>query len=185
MGKVEEELSRKDGVDAADPDAEALRAKLGEGFVSVRAHRGQVTAEVSPSALREAARLLLEVRGFSLLSHVSGVDCLELPAPRRFKVVYDLLDLGRAKRFRLEVFCEDDLAPAVPSVGDIWPAALAHECEAYDMVGIRFEGHPALERILTPEGFEGYPHRKDFDIGREPVEFTFRETPLGKPAAKD
>lgn len=180
---MEEELSREAAAEISDPDVEALRAEMGEGAVSVRTHRGQVTAGVVPGDLRKAARLLRDARGFALLSHVSGVDCLELPAERRFKVIYGLLDLSRAKRFRLEVFCEDDLAPGVPSVGDIWPAALAHECEAYDLLGIRFEGHPNLERILTPEGFEGYPHRKDFDIGTEPVEFTFRDTPPGKPAA--
>ena len=57
------------------------------------------------------------------------------------------------------------------------------ESEAYDLVGIVFEGNENLERILTPEGFEGFPHRKDFDISAEPVAFSFRDTPEGKPEA--
>ncbi|MBT3820230.1 MAG: NADH-quinone oxidoreductase subunit C, partial [Nitrospinaceae bacterium] len=114
---------------------------------------------------------------------LAGVDCLELPVSYRFKVTYSLLDLDRAKRIRLEVPCGDDLAPSLPSVAGVWPTAAPHECEAFDLVGIDFEGNENLERILTPEGFEGYPHRKDFDISAEPVAFSFRSTPEGKPKA--
>ena len=135
--------------------------------------------------LVEAARFLRDERGFSMLSFLAGVDCLELPVPYRFKVTYALLDLDRAKRLRLEVACEDDLEPRLPSVCGVWPGAAPHESEAYDLVGIVFEGNENLERILTPEGFEGFPHRKDFDISAEPVAFSFRDTPEGKPEALD
>ncbi|MEK6709003.1 MAG: NADH-quinone oxidoreductase subunit C [Nitrospinota bacterium] len=168
----------------ADPDVQALRARFGAAVRAARAHRGQIAVEIAPSALLDAARFLRDQRGFRLLSYVAGVDCLELPAPHRFKAVYSLLDLGRAKRLRLEVPCEDDLEPRLPSVASVWPAAACHESEAFDLVGIVFEGHPGLERILTPEGFEGHPHRKDFDVSAEAVEFTFRPTPQGKPGAR-
>ncbi|MEE9276279.1 MAG: NADH-quinone oxidoreductase subunit C [bacterium] len=171
--------------EASDPDAAALRAALGEGVRAVRRHRGQLAVEIAPPALLEAARLLRDSLGYAQLSFVAGVDCLDLSVPHRFKAVYGLLNLERGARIRLEAPCEDDLDPRLPSVSGVWEAAARHECEAFDMVGIVFEGHPGLERILTPEGFEGHPHRKDFDIGREPVEFTFRETPAGKPEAKE
>lgn len=169
----------------ADPDVNALRERFGEAVHAVRAHRGQLSVELSPAALLGAARFLRDERGFKLLSFVAGVDCLELPVTYRFKVTYSLLDLDRAKRLRLEVPCKDDLEPVLPSVCGVWPGANMHESEAFDMLGIRFEGHPDLKRILTPEGFEGYPHRKDYDVSAEPVEFTFRETPEGKPEAKE
>lgn len=168
----------------ADADVRALRARFGGAVLAARAHRGQIAVELAAPALLEAARFLRDERGFKLLSYVAGVDCLELPSPHRFKASYALLDLGRAKRLRLEVPCGDDLEPRLPSVASVWPAAACHESEAYDLVGIVFEGHPNLERILTPEGFEGHPHRKDFDVSAEAVEFTFRPTPEGKPEAK-
>ncbi len=168
----------------ADADVRALRERFGGAVRAARSHCGQIAVELLPSALVGAARLLRDERGFRLLSFVAGVDCLELPAPHRFKATYSLLDLGRAKRLRLEVPCEDDLDPRLPSVSGVWPGAAAHECEAYDLVGIFFEGHPNLERVLTPEGMEGHPHRRDFDVSAEAVEFTFRPTPEGKPEAK-
>jgi NADH:ubiquinone oxidoreductase subunit C len=168
-----------------DEDVRALRAKLGAGVLTARLHRGQLAVEIAPASLAEAASFLRDTRGFGMLSFLAGVDCLELPASHRFKVTYSLLDLDRAKRIRIEVPCEDDLAPSLPSVAGVWPAAVPHECEAYDLVGIVFEGNENPERILTPEGFEGHPHRKDFDISSEPVAFSFRSTPEGKPEAAE
>ncbi len=168
-----------------DEDAAALRDRFGEAALGVRVHCGQITVEIRSSALPDAARFLRDERGFSMLSFLAGVDCLELPVPYRFKATYSLLDLDRAKRLRLEVPCEDDIEPRLPSVCGVWPGAAPHESEAYDLVGIVFEGNENLERILTPEGFEGFPHRKDFDISAEPVAFSFRDTPEGKPEALD
>ena len=172
-------------IEKRDPDLVLLRAKIGKGLLGAREHRGQISAQVAPGALLEAARFLRDERGFSLLSFVCGVDCLELPVPYRFKVTYSLLNPEKARRLRLETPCADDLEPTAPSVCGIWPGARLHESEAYDLLGITFEGHPGIERILTPEGFEGHPHRKDFDISSEPVAFTFRDVPAGKPRAAE
>ncbi len=173
----------EDRPEEKDEDVLALRGRLGVHVEGVRLHRGQLSVTVSPEVLVDAARLLRDARGYRQLTFLAGVDCLELPVSYRFKATYSLLDLERSKRIRLEVPCADDLEPRLPSVREIWPAADKHECEAFDMVGIVFEGNTDLERILTPEDFEGYPHRKDFDISSEPVEFSFRETPEGKPEA--
>ncbi len=177
--------AEKTPAEKRDEDVQALRSHLGDGMRAVRLHRGQLSVEIAPASLKEAVKFLRDSRGFAMLSFLAGVDCLELPVPYRFKATYSLLDLDRAKRIRIEVPCADDLEPRLPSVCEIWPAASPHECEAYDLVGIVFEGNENLERILTPEGFEGHPHRKDFDISSEPVEFSFRGTPEGKPEAVD
>ncbi|MCY2994132.1 MAG: NADH-quinone oxidoreductase subunit C [Planctomycetota bacterium] len=58
--------------------------------------------------------------------------------------------------------------PEVPSVSDIWKTALWHEREVYDLMGVRFQGHPDLRRILCPEDWVGYPLRKDYEM---PVEY--------------
>lgn len=168
-----------------DVDIQALKSRFGALIDRVRLHRGQLSVTLSPEILPEAAEFLRDSRGFGLLSFIAGVDCLELPVPYRFKATYSLLNMERSKRLRLEVPCGDDLEPRLPSLCEIWPGAEKHECEAFDMVGIVFEGNPNLERILTPEDFEGHPHRKDFDVSPEPVAFSFRETPEGKPEAVD
>ncbi len=74
---------------------------------------------------------------------------------------------------RLQVWCDD--GDPVPSVVPIWPTADWHEREVYDLMGIVFEGHPNLVRILMPEDWEGHPLRKDYPIGGEPVRFSDEE----------
>lgn len=185
MTEEMEIMSAEDRPKEDDEDIQSLRRRFGSHVENVRLYRGQLSVTISPEVLLDAARFLRDSLGFSQLSFLAGVDCLHLPVPYRFKVTYSLLDLERAKRLRLEVPCSDDLEPCLPSVREIWPGADKHECEAFDMVGIVFEGNTELERILTPESFEGHPHRKDFDISAEPVEFSFRDTPDGKPAATE
>jgi NADH-quinone oxidoreductase subunit C len=96
------------------------------------------------------------------------------PKPRRFALNYHLLALGRGSaRVRLQVYVDD--GEPVPSVLSIWPTADWHEREAWDLFGIRFDGHPNLERILMPDDWEGHPLRKDYPLGGEPVRFSSEE----------
>jgi len=83
---------------------------------------------------------------------------------RRYAVVYHLLSIPLNLRLRLRTFAADDEFPVVASVNDIWPAANWYEREAFDLLGIVFEGHPDLRRILTDYGFVGHPFRKDFPL---------------------
>jgi NADH:ubiquinone oxidoreductase subunit C len=99
------------------------------------------------------------------------------PKRTRFAISYHLLKLAsgasEAPRLRLQVWCED--GEAVPSVVTIWPTADWHEREAWDMMGIRIEGHPNLTRILMEDDWEGHPLRKDYPLGGEPVRFSSAE----------
>ncbi len=98
----------------------------------------------------------------------------ELQPLRRFSVVYHLLALRPgAPRLRLQVWVDD--GESVPSVVPIWPTADWHEREAWDMMGIPFEGHPNLVRILMDDDWEGHPLRKDYPLGGEPVRFSGEE----------
>ncbi len=93
---------------------------------------------------------------FDYLASLSGVDLKD-----KLQVVYHLYSLEMKHKLVLKVNL-DRAVPELPSVSSVWQAANWHEREAYDMFGIKFTGHPYLERILTAEGFEGYPLLKDF-----------------------
>ena len=90
--------------------------------------------------------------------------------PQRFEVVINLLDMAHRRRTRLRVQVPE-ADPTVASLFEIYPGTEAMEREAYDMFGILFADHPDLTRILMPEDWEGHPLRKDYDVGRIPVQF--------------
>lgn len=91
---------------------------------------------------------------------VSTLDNLE---KNRFVVVYHVQSMAYMHRFRVKVML-DTISSLVPSVTSIWPNANWYEREAFDLYGVRFSGHPNLQRILTDYGFVGYPMRKDFPL---------------------
>ena len=100
---------------------------------------------------------------FDMLLCLTGVDYV---AQDQLAVVYDLRSSTHRHEFAIKVFT-DRASPAIPSVMDLWPAADWHEREAYDMLGIVFDGHQDLRRILLPEDWVGYPLRKDYAFPRE------------------
>ncbi len=94
------------------------------------------------------------------------------PGSKRFAISYQLLAraVRPARRLRLRTWADD--GEAVPSAVGVFPCADYQEREAWDLMGVPFAGHPALERIFLPEGWDGHPHRKDYPIGGEPVQFS-------------
>ena len=103
-----------------------------------------------------------------------GVDRLGLGGPR-FEMVAILLHGPRKERQILHVAAEGD-PPTIPSMTEIWPTSNWMEREAFDMFGIVFDGHPSLTRILMPDEWEGHPLRKDYGVGKIPIDF--RPQPL-------
>ncbi len=116
--------------------------------------------------------------GFELCADLCAVDYLTHPGrslpegvkAERFEVVVNLLSLSMRQRVRVRVQVPES-DPTVDSLADLYPGTDAMEREAYDMVGILFEGHPDMTRILMPEDWEGHPLRKDYGVGRVPVQF--------------
>lgn len=100
--------------------------------------------------------------GFSMLVDATAIDW-DNQSPR-FTTVIHLYSPVRCMYLRIATDCMNDGHPAVPSVSGIWPAADWHEREAYDMFGIRFQGHPDLRRILMWEGYPYHPLRKEFPL---------------------
>jgi NADH-quinone oxidoreductase subunit C len=105
---------------------------------------------------------------FEQLIDLCGVDWSEYAGhpsdSPRYGVVVHLLSIKNNQRLRLKAFCQDNDYPMMQSLVDIWPNANWYEREAFDVMGIVFDGHPDLRRILTDYGFVGHPFRKDFPI---------------------
>jgi NADH:ubiquinone oxidoreductase subunit C len=92
------------------------------------------------------------------------------PKPKRFTMSYHLVAVPGGRRVRVQVWLDED--DPVESVVSVWPTADWHEREAWDMMGIRIEGHPNLTRLLMDDDWEGHPLRKDYPLGGEPVRFS-------------
>jgi len=138
-------------------DIEAFAARFGEA-VRKDERTGYEGFIVAPDRLLEFATMLRDEHKYDLLSSVTGVDYLP---DGRMEVVYHALQTagGGPLVFKAQVPREN---PVVPSLVPIYPGADFQEREAWDLLGIRFEGHPDLRRILMWEGFEGFPLRKDW-----------------------
>ena len=156
------------------PDAtglELIGKELGAAVLGKTFFRERATLDVDPTAIRGVLSQLRE-KGFEFLASVHGVDYY--PEEPRLGVHYELVDMQKVDRITVKLRVPTD-APHVPSVTPKWPTANHQEREVYDMFGVVFEGHPDLRRILMPEDFEGFPQRRDFPIGGEPVLFTYNE----------
>jgi NADH-quinone oxidoreductase subunit C len=144
--------------------------RLPDRLVDQLAFPGRDTYNRMVAAFREA--------GFELCADLCAVDYLTHPgrslpdgvAPERFEVVVNLLSLSLRQRVRVRVQVPES-DPVVGSLYETYPGTEAMEREAYDMMGIVFTGHPDLTRILMPDDWEGHPLRKDYGVGRVPVQF--------------
>jgi NADH-quinone oxidoreductase subunit C len=141
---------------SGDELAAAIRAFAPESVVSA----AKDAVWIRPASLLQVAQALRDRPEFTfdLLNSLTAVDYIS-----HFEVVYHLTSLRQNRSAVVKVRCgEGRKDPAVPSVYRIWRAADYQEREAYDLMGVRFDGHPNLKRIMLWEGFPGHPLRKDF-----------------------
>jgi NADH-quinone oxidoreductase subunit C len=151
--------------------AQELRDIDPETVLDTEFHRGRAVLVVRPERIKAVIRHLFD-RGYGFIASLHGVDYY--PDEPRLGVLYELLDMYNVDRISVKtrVPISD---PRLESVVEIFPGAEFPEREVYDMFGVVFEGHPDLRRILMPEDYEGYPQRRDFPVGGEPILFTFNE----------
>jgi NADH-quinone oxidoreductase subunit C len=141
-------------------------------------HRDIATVVVEPERVLDVLVWLRDdpTQGYGFLASLHGSDYL--PSEPRFGIHYELLNMERVERLHVKALLADPGEPDLPEIDScvgLFPTADFQEREVYDMFGVRFRGHPDLRRILMPEEYEGYPQRRDFPMGGEPVLFTHNE----------
>jgi NADH-quinone oxidoreductase subunit C len=171
------------------PDAPGLELIRGE---IERDHPGSVLATsfdreqpaliVDPEQIIAVLSWLRDTPGqrYAFLSSLHVADYL--PAQPRFGVHYELLNRDRVERLRVKAMLADpagDALPEIDSCTELFPTANFQEREAFDFFGVVFRGHPDLTRILLPDDYVGWPQRRDFPVGGEPVTFTYNERNYG------
>jgi NADH-quinone oxidoreductase subunit C len=129
--------------------------------------RGETTYTIDPADLREVAKFCRDEISLDYLVDITSVD--NFGEEPRFEVVYELYSMTLAVHLRLKVRVSEEAA-AIDTVSDIWPTANWHEREIYDMMGIKFNGHPDLRRILMWDGYPYFPLRKEFPLEGLPSE---------------
>jgi NADH-quinone oxidoreductase subunit C len=140
--------------------------------------RDQAALIVNPEHVLEVLTWLRDQPGqeYRFLAALHAADYL--PGEPRFAVHYELLNMDRVERLRVKALLADpgaDELPEIDSCVELYPGADFQEREVYDFFGIVFRNHPDLRRILMPEDYVGWPQRRDFPVGGEPVIFTHNE----------
>lgn len=144
-----------------------LKAENAAWIVSVNEAFGEVTAIVPRESIVDICWSLKSKHGFDMLADLCGADRGPEEEPR-FEVNYHLFSTTHHQRLRLKVLLSED-EPEAPTVTTLWKTADWHERETYDLLGIVFDGHPDLRRILLPSDFDGHALRKDYPLrGYEP-----------------
>lgn len=171
--------------DAINPIA-ALRDKYGDAIEHIHEFRDETTVIISPAQIVDVMLFLRNTPGlvYNFLSDISAVDYYpadygdafngngQAYRPERFGISYHIYSMLYNQRLRIKIFVPED-ALSVPTITEVWQAANWLEREIADMMGITFEGHPDQRRLLMPEDWDGHPHRRDYPLGKETVQFSF------------
>ena len=149
--------------------ASALRDRNAESILGTEYGRGdRAVLLVNPAHVIDVLTSLKD-EGYSFLASLHGVDYY--PEEPRLGVLYELLNMTDVDRITVKARVHTD-NPRIATATGLYPGANFPEREVYDMFGVVFDGHPDMRRILMPEDFEGFPQRRDFPVGGEPVLFT-------------
>jgi NADH-quinone oxidoreductase subunit C len=161
--------------------ANQLKAKFGELLSEPAEFRGEITLKVSHAErITEVCEFAKRSLGFNMLLDISSID--NYGEDPRWTIVYELYHMEQKSHLRLKTEVSEEKSE-LPSVIGVWRTADWHEREIYDMMGVRFRGHPDLRRILMWDGYPYFPLRKDFPLAGKPTDLP--EVAFTKPAPLD
>jgi NADH-quinone oxidoreductase subunit C len=148
--------------------ANKLREKFAELASAPVEFRGEIMVNVTdPERIAEVCAFAKKELGFDYLADLSSVD--NYGEDPRWTIVYELYSIGHNQYLRLKTNVSEEKSD-LPTVTGVWRTADWHEREIYDMMGVRFRGHPDLRRIIMWEGYPHFPLRKDFPLGGKPTD---------------
>ena len=147
--------------------AKMIEEKFAGQVLSTTMHAGQVNVLVKKEMINDICRYVHDEPALAMdhLTDLTAVDYSRYPddAGPRFEVVYNLISTAHRHRIRLKARVPEE-DPRIASVTSVWNTANWHERETYDLMGIKFDGHPDLRRILLPEDWDGHPLRKEYPL---------------------
>lgn len=169
--------------------AASVQQAFGDVVKDIKEFRGETTLIIAVPQIEAVTRYLRDTTGltYNYLSDISAVDYYpEYTRPERFGLSYHLYSMLYNRRLRVKLFVPED-DPVVQTLTNVWPAANWLEREIYDLMGITFDGHPNMTRLMMPADWNGHPHRKDHPLGYETVMFSFNaeEVTKHKPRAQE
>ena len=148
--------------------AQRLAARFGAALSTPAEFRGELSiCVVNPGQITEVCAYAKSDLGYNMLLDICSVD--NYGEAVRWTVVYELFNLTEKTHLRLKVHVSEE-SSELPTVSGVWRTADWHEREIFDMMGIRFQGHPDLRRILMWDGYPYHPLRKDFPLAGKPTE---------------
>jgi NADH-quinone oxidoreductase subunit C len=145
----------------------SLQKSFGEKLEPRTEFRGETSFTIAANDLRQIAKSCRDQHSLDYLLDITSID--NFSEEPRFEIIYHLYSMRHAAYLRLKLKISEELG-AIETVSDIWPTANWHEREIYDMMGIKFDGHPDLRRILMWDGYPYFPLRKDFPLEGLPSE---------------
>jgi NADH-quinone oxidoreductase subunit C len=161
--------------------ANQLKAKFGDSLSEPTEFRGEVTLKVADTErIAEVCEFAKKSLGFNMLLDISSID--NYGEDPRWTIVYELYHMEQKSHLRLKTEVSEEKSE-LPTITTVWRTADWHEREIYDMMGVRFRGHPDLRRILMWDGYPYFPLRKDFPLAGKPTDLP--EVAFTKPAPLD
>ncbi len=161
-----------------DKVSQFLNSRFGDNIIREDDQFGYQTFVIKAEVLSDICRILYETDSmmFKLLSDITSVDWLETKFEEegRFEVVYTLYSISKNHRIMLRVFLSAE-DPTIESLTTLWEGANWLEREVWDLMGIKFTGHPELTKILTADELEGHPLRRDFPLTYEVPQFSWNK----------
>lgn len=158
--------------------ANQLKARFGDLLSEPTEFRGEVTLKLADAErIMEVCEFAKKSLGFNMLLDISSLD--DYGEDPRWMIVYELYHMEQKAHLRLKTAVSEEKSE-LPTVTTVWRTADWHEREIYDMMGVRFRGHPDLRRILMWDGYPYFPLRKDFPLAGKPTDLP--EVAFSKPA---
>jgi len=148
--------------------AQQIKTQFGEAISEPVEFRGEITLQLAQAErIAEVCAFAKQTLGFDFLLDITSID--NVGEEPRWTVVYELYGLAHRCHLRLKTSVSEEKSE-LPTVTSVWQAADWHEREIFDMMGIRFQGHPDLRRIIMWEGYPYHPLRKDFPLAGKPTD---------------